>query len=202
MKKLTLLVSGGIGSGKSFVLQAFNALGIPSYDADSRAKGLYDSDPQLLADVVSIAGQDVVRDGRLDRKVLASRIFSSVTLKEEVEALVHPAVMRDFDRWRSEQDSPIVIMESAILMEHPALLESMDYKLVVTAPLETRIDRVALRDSATREQIMARMASQWGDDRRVAAADFVVENDGVKPILPQIIVILNAIFGQYPDICR
>ena len=194
MEKANILVSGGIGCGKSFVLEAFNALGIPSYDADSRAKGLYDTDSALLAAVVDAAGEDVLSsDGRLDRRMLASKIFASPELRARIEALVHPAVMRDFARWRDEQDCPLAIMESAILLEHPELLADMDWKLVVTAPMDVRMKRIAARDNATGEQIAARMASQWSDERRVALADFVIENDGIQAILPQIIVFLKQI---------
>ena len=188
-----ILVSGGIGCGKSFVLEVFNALGIPSYDADSRAKGLYDTDTALLDAVVRLAGADVLKDGRLDRKALAARIFASPRLRTGIEAVVHPAVMRDFARWRGEQDCPLAIMESAILLEHPGLLADMDWKVVVTAPMDVRVKRIALRDNATQEQIAARIASQCDDARRVSLADFVIENDGIKAILPQIIVFLKQI---------
>ena len=193
MMRRNILVSGGIGCGKSFVLGVFNALGIPSYDADSRAKGLYDTDSALLAAVVDAAGEDVLSGGRLDRKALASKIFASPELRARIEALVHPAVMRDFARWRDGQDCPLAIMESAILLEHPDLLADMDWKVVVTAPMDVRVKRIALRDNATPEQIAARIASQCDDSRRVGMADFVIENDGIKAILPQIIVFLKQI---------
>lgn len=194
MSTVSLLVSGGIGCGKSYVIQVFNALGIPSYDADSRAKRLYDTDPALLRAVAEVAGGDVLCDGALDRRMLASRIFGSPDIKRGVEALVHPAVMRDFALWRDGQRSSVVIMESAVLLEHPELLADIDFSAVVTAPMEVRMERVASRDGASREQIMARIAGQWSDADRVAAADFVIENDGTRPILPQIIVILDRIF--------
>lgn len=191
--KPNILVSGGIGCGKSYILDVFNALGIPSYDADSRAKRLYDTDADLLASVVEVAGEDVLCDGRLDRKALAAKLFASASLRSRIEALVHPAVMRDFARWRGEQGTPLAIMESAILLEHPELLVDMDWKVVVTAPMDVRLKRIAARDNATPEQIASRMANQWSDSQRMEMADFVIENDGIKPILPQIIVFLKQI---------
>ena len=193
MGAATLLVSGGIGSGKSFVIKTFNALGVPSYDADSRARGLYDSDPELLSSVVALAGDGILRDGKLDRRALASLIFTSPELKEGVEALVHPAVMRDFFRWRDSRTEPLVIMESAILPEHHELLEQMDYSLAVTAPLELRIRRVMERDGASREKVLERIACQWSDAKRLAVSDFTIVNDGVQALLPQIIEILDRI---------
>ncbi|MBR5055585.1 MAG: dephospho-CoA kinase [Bacteroidales bacterium] len=193
MGAATLLVSGGIGSGKSFVIKTFNALGVPSYDADSRARGLYDSDPELLSSVVALAGEEILSDGKLDRRALASLIFTSPELKAGVESLVHPAVMRDFFRWRDSRTEPLVIMESAILPEHHELLEQMDYSLAVTAPLELRIRRVMERDGASREKVLERIACQWSDAKRLAVSDFTIVNDGVQPILPQIIEILDRI---------
>lgn len=189
----TLLVSGGIGSGKSFVIDIFNALGVPSYDADSRAKGLYDTDAQLLAEVVEAAGEDVLREGRLDRRALAARIFASDILRARIEDLVHPAVMRDFAQWRGGLNAPLVIMESAILMEHPALMAQMDAALSVVAPMETRISRVVERDRCTREQAMARISCQWDDSKRMEHSDFVIINDGEQALLPQIVNILKTI---------
>ena len=189
----TLLVSGGIGSGKSFVIKTFNALGVPSYDADSRARGLYDSDPELLASVVALAGNGILRDGRLDRRALASLIFTSEDLRAGIEALVHPAVMRDFLRWRETRSESLVIMESAILPEHPELLARMDYKLAVTAPLELRIRRVMERDGSPREKELERISCQWSDAKRMAVSDYIIVNDGVQPILPQIIEVLDRI---------
>lgn len=188
-----LLASGGIGSGKSYVISIFNALGVPSYNADGRAKGLYDTDAGLLADVVDAAGEDVLRDGRLDRRALASKIFSSDSLRSRIEALVHPAVMRDFERWCAGQTASVVIMESAILMEHPELLAQMDCSLCVVAPLETRIDRVMFRDGCTRKQALDRISCQWSDARRMELADFIIENDGVQALLPQIMNILETL---------
>lgn len=194
MKKL--LVSGGIGSGKSYVLGIFNALGVPSYDADSHAKSLYDTDSLLLAGVVAVAGEDVLQEGRLNRRALAAKLFSSSDLRTQVEALVHPAVMRDFAAWCDSQNSSVVIMESAILMEHPDLIAQMDFALSITAPLEVRVERVMARDGCTREQAMARIACQWSDDRRAELSDFVIENDGVQALLPQIMDILETIYNK------
>ena len=193
MSAKTLLVSGGIGSGKSYVIKTFNMLGIPSYDADSRARGLYDTDPGLLRAVVDAAGEEILCEGRLDRRALAAKIFSNPALRAEIEALVHPAVMRDFFIWRDSFEDGIVIMESAILMEHPELLSQMDYRLTVNAPLDVRIRRVMERDGIGRDKVAERIACQWSDAQRAALSDFTIENDGVQAILPQIIAILDRI---------
>ena len=104
----TLAVTGGIGSGKSYVVRMFAALGIPVYDADSRTKRLYDEDRGLLGALQAILGPGLVKDGRLDRQYMAGRIFSDRCLLEKVEALVFPEVVADFDRQLdSERRNPV-----------------------------------------------------------------------------------------------
>lgn len=194
MNPRVLLCTGGIGSGKSLVVKAFNLLGVPSYDCDNAAKELYDRDPQLLADVVALAGRDVLgADGRLDRKALAGRIFADRSLLAGVEALVHPAVIRDFTHWKAEQTAPLVLIESAILLEKPQFDGLYDRVVVVQAPEDVRIARVIARDGTDAAQVRRRMASQWGDAQRAARADFILENNDRQPLLPAIMDIIEKI---------
>ena len=187
--------TGGIGSGKSFVSAIFGKMGIPVYDSDSRAKALYDTDEQLRSEMVSLLGNEIIVDGVIQRPVIASKIFGNAELLQEVEKLVHPAVVRDFRRWVREIEEtgvcgenipPFVIMESAILLEKPIVLEQVDRSLVVTAPLDLRIERVIQRDNTTRERVLERMGAQWSDERRIALADFIIFADGKQALLPQI----------------
>ena len=94
----TLAVTGGIGSGKSYVVRMFAALGVPVYDADARTKELYASDPGLLSELKTLIGDAVVRDGVLDRQYMASRIFADKELLSRVEAAVFPRVLHDYRR--------------------------------------------------------------------------------------------------------
>ena len=191
MKKL--LVTGGIGSGKSFVISLLNAMGIPSYDSDTRVKELYDEDRELLKKIEDIVGKDVEKDGKLDRKALAAFIFSDAVKREEVENAVYPVLKSDFDKWCSEQVTDVVIFESAIALEKPFFNNCFDKVAVVTAPVEVRIARAAKRDNTTRDDILSRMSSQWNDAHRLEFADFVIDNDNVAPLLPQIEQILKTL---------
>lgn len=194
MSRTVILCTGGIGSGKSFVVGIFRAMGIPAYDSDAAAKSLYDRDPQLLAAVAEVAGQEIISpDGSLDRIQLASRIFNDMEVRRKVEALVHPAVARDFARWAEMQASDIVLIESAILLEKPVDGIKPDYVVVVTAPEDLRIERVCARDNKTPEQVALRISLQWSDEQRVALADFTVDNSGSVPLVPQIDNILQKI---------
>ena len=186
----TILCTGGIGSGKSFVVKALQIMGVPSFDMDSCAKALYDEDPSLLRDVASVAGEDIVEGGRLVRSRLASRIFSSPDLLEKVEALVHPAVLRRFESWKEQQASKVVVVESAILLQKPALRSVPDYILYVTAPEEERIRRVQMRDGASREEVLHRMAAQTDFS---AEADYIIETNDRQPIIPALKEIIEQI---------
>lgn len=167
-------------------------LGVPAYDCDRAAKELYDRDPQLLAGVARAAGSDVVgADGRLDRAVLAQRIFSDPALLAAVEELVHPAVLRDFAAWRSQQQAPLVVIESAILLEKPAFDRMYDSVVAVVAPVRDRVERVMARDGVGEDAVYRRMAAQWDDEARTARADYVLNNNDRQALLPAIMDIID-----------
>ena len=183
--------TGGIGSGKTNVVRTFESLGIPGYDCDTRAKELYDEDAELLAEVARIAGDDVIVEGRLDRSRLAARIFSDRDMLSALESVVHPAVIRDFSRWLQEQNTKLVIFESALLLDKPYLREIADFLLLVTAPREVRIARVMARDGLSREAVEGRMAHQMSDEQRSRMADYTIETNDRDAILPQLLSIIQ-----------
>ena len=184
----TLAVTGGIGSGKSYVVRMFAALGIPVYDADMRTKRLYDEDSGLRNVLRLLLGDGLIRDGRLDRQYMAGRIFSDRGLLEKVEALVFPEVIKDFRAWKESSglEAPFVIMESAVYLEKPVLAGMADKVLTVVCPLDIRIERVMTRSAMSREHVLARIANQWSDERRKAASDYVIVSDFRHPLLPQV----------------
>lgn len=183
--------TGGIGSGKTNVVKTFDGLGIPGYDCDSRAKELYDEDAELLAEVAQIAGDDVIVEGRLDRRALAAKIFSDHDMLAKLESVVHPAVIRDFSLWLQEQNSKLVIFESAILLDKQYLREMADFVLLITAPIEVRIARVMARDGLSREAVERRMANQISDDERRKMADYILETNDRDAIIPQLLSIIQ-----------
>lgn len=192
MNKTVIACTGGIGSGKSAVVEAFSALGIPAYDCDSRTKSLYSSDQSLAGKVAALLGPEVLReDGSLDTAAMAQKLFADRGLMQSLEAIVHPAVGADFCRWAQEQSSDIVVMESAILLEKPFFDNFADYIITVSAPEEVRIQRVMRRNGLTREQVAARMAAQWSDSRREAVSDMVIRTDDRQAILPQILELID-----------
>ncbi len=191
MKQRVILCTGGIGCGKSVVVRALRELGCPSYDCDRSAKELYDRDPELLSGVVRLAGPEVLdAGGRLDRAALAARIFADPALLEGVEALVHPAVLRDFALWRASRPEPLVVLESAILLDRPVPPGVFDFVLLVTAPEDVRIARVMARDGVSEAEVRRRMARQGNEAAWKGRADLIVENDDRQAMLP---VLMNMI---------
>ena len=203
-KVKTLGCTGGIGSGKSYVSRIFAALGYPVYFSDDRAKLLYDTDPVLLSQMTNVLGEEILSGGKLQRNIVASKIFGNVDLLRKVEALVHPAVLRDFEKWKEETCSAIanggkqvefVIFESAILLESSVVKGCADKILTVSAPYELRIERVMQRDKVTREQVEARMARQWSDAQREPLSDFIIFADSKRALLPQIVHVIEKMQG-------
>ena len=174
MKTLTILITGGIGSGKSVVSGILRGRGIPVYDTDSRTKALYEGELGIrLEEALGKKLHDA--DGHFDRKALASLIFSERQILERVEEIVHPAVLRDFEEWKEKQESTIVCMESAIALEKPLFNDSYDFVVIVNAPEDLRIRRACNRDGSDEISVRKRVQNQKVDLQK---ANFKIENDG------------------------
>ena len=177
---ITIGLTGGIGSGKSFVAQRFEYFGVPCYNCDERAKLLYDTD-KIQRLVTDRYGAEAYKGGKLNRQFLASRIFADKAELEWINSIIHPAVRTDFEVWRSSQSTEIVAVESAILYEG-GLDKLCDIVVAVMAPLEVRIARVIKRDGASRQQVKQRIENQNSEAAFEANADYVIMNDGVADI--------------------
>ena len=187
----TVILTGGMGSGKSAVARYLESRGVPVYDSDSRTKSLYDRDPFLVPALERELGVSL-RDaaGRLDRKKLASLIFSDRSAKARVESLVYPAVLADFRRWKrgprpagwTYGPVPFVALESAVILSHPLFDGLGDKVVLVDAPEEIRLSRCLSRDGSTAEEALRRIRSQSFDLARV---DAVLDNGGPLDAIPQ-----------------
>ncbi len=180
-------VTGNIGSGKSTVCREFERLGIPVYYADAAAKRLMLEDPALRQGLIAAFGAATyLADGTLNRSWLAQRAFADDATLARLNALVHPAVHRDAARWREEQTAAYTLYEAAIVLE---LGRQQDFAgvIVVTAPAATRRARVMARDGVSAEAFAARAARQWPEEQKIAAADFLINNDGYQLLFPQIL---------------
>ena len=178
-----ILITGGIGSGKSEVCRILEATyGLPCYNADSRVKDLYGSHPDLLDDIEKELGQSL-RDSsdNFVPGLLAERIFSSDQDLKKVEALVFPVLAEDFKLWKSAQDRTDVVIESATALEKEELSYIYDVVVVVDAPFQTRLSRACARDNSDPDKVMARMRNQTlmnriSDGYSEPRVDYILDN--------------------------
>lgn len=183
-------ITGGIGSGKTTVCKIFETLGIPVYYADERAKYLMSHDQELIAGITTLFGPEAYLEPQvLNRVYIAQHAFNDPEKLAQLNALVHPAVARDGLEWQAAQiDAPYTLKEAALLFESGSY-RALDQIIVVTAPLELRIQRVMARDAAKREAVEARISKQMPEEEKVKLADFVIYNDGVGALIPQVLAI-------------
>lgn len=178
MSTKVLLVTGGIGAGKSAVSRMLIERGVPVYFSDDMAKSLYDRDASLRDSLRWLFGERVFRDGDVDRRALAELIFADEKKRRALEALVHPAVFRDFEVWKAERpDCALVAFESAILLDRGLPEGFADYVIYVDAPEELRLRRAMERDGSAAESVRRRMQSQKAGPEH-PAVDFVLDNSG------------------------
>lgn len=186
---LKIGITGGIGSGKSTVCKVFSWLGIPVFEADTEAKKLMDTDPEIRTGLIHRFGTDIyTRNNSLDRKKLAGIIFNNEIQLQEVNQLVHPAVRAAFLSWSEKQNVPYVVHEAAILFES-GFYKMMDFNLLVTAPENERVARVSKRDNVSESQVKERIRKQWPDSEKRKLANLEIKNADTDLILPVILKI-------------
>ena len=183
MKRIGL--TGGIGSGKTYIAGILEKMGYPVYYSDAQSKVLTDTHPLIREKLVARFGREIYTAQGLNRKVLAELIFASEEHRLFVNELIHPLVRNNFEHWCSEQQSPIVFNEAAILFETGAYRQ-FDGTLLVVAPLELRIERVMQRDRCSQKEVEERMKSQWSDDQKIPLATAVITSNGKFPLVSQI----------------
>jgi dephospho-CoA kinase len=168
-------LTGGIGSGKTMVANFFKEEGIPVYISDERAKTIMDK-PEIIHKIQGIFDENVQKKGKLDRKRIREIVFKESHLLEKLNAIVHPAVKKDFEQWVDlHQKYSFVIKESALLFEQK-LYKTCDYIILVTAPEEIRVKRVVKRDGVTVKNIRDIIRNQLKDEDKIPFCDWVIIN--------------------------
>lgn len=192
---MRVAITGGIGSGKSYVCKRLEAFGIRVYDCDAAAKRLMRTSSALQRVLCRLVGDDVYVDGVLQKQVLAKFLLASEDNKQAVNQIIHPAVARDFECSGYEW------LESAILFDSGFDRRiHFDYIVCVSAPLEIRIQRVMNRDGISREKTMEWISRQLPQKEVLKRADFEIVNDGMEDIDEQILIVLNKMGGtKLPD---
>lgn len=174
-------ITGGIGSGKSYVCRVLGKHGITVYDSDDAAKRLYYTDADLQRELKQLVGDDVYVGNHLQKRVLAQFLLASEENKQAVNDVVHPAVARDFMQSGQSWLESAILFDSGFYKRVP-----FDYKVCVVAPLETRVQRVMDRDGITRDKALEWINSQWQQEKVASLCDFVINNDGKTDLSSQV----------------
>ncbi|MDH5608356.1 MAG: dephospho-CoA kinase [Cyclobacteriaceae bacterium] len=183
---LKIGVTGGIGSGKSIICRILRVLGYPVYEADQQAKYLMNQDEELKQNIRQLFGSESYGEAGLNRVYLAKKIFHSPEMVEKLNAIVHPAVARDFGQWVENCQSPVLFKEAALLFESGSHTQ-LDKIILVVSPLDLRIGRILSRDPhRSHDDVMAIIHNQWDDAKKIALSDFVIHNDEKMMLLPQV----------------
>ena len=180
-------ISGIIGSGKSTVCSIFRLLGIPVYSADTEAKKLYSrKDVKDLVDQ-AFGAKVFDSDGNVVFKQLADIVFSDKTQLAVLNRIIHPLVKEEFRLWYQQySDEQYVLYESALFFES-GFYKDYDLSIVVMAPIELCINRIQERDNVSRQNVLARINSQWAPEKKSELADYVIFNDEQQLLIPQVL---------------
>ena len=193
-------ITGGIGSGKTIICQIFNTCGIPTYDADQRAKWLMNHSSQLIRQIMTHFGNEsYTENGHLNKEFLSSVVFNDAKQLEKLNELVHPEVGKDYSAWLMEHSNkPYTIKEAAIMYESGSD-QLLDKIITVFAPKPVRIRRVQERNGWEIAEIEARMSKQLPEIEKLRRADFVIMNDGSKSLIKQVTYIHNILVNLSND---
>lgn len=186
-------ITGGIGSGKTYVCQLLQQRGIPVYHCDDEAKRLMTESPLIRRRLTQLLGADAYTPSGLNKPLIARYLFADQRHAERINRIVHPVVRQDFLLWtEQQQDAPLVVQECALLFES-GFQDTVDVTVEVYAPLHLRLQRAVQRDQAIPEQIQARMAQQMDEEEKRRRADFCVLNDGTADLDAQLTQLLEQI---------
>ena len=183
-KKVKIIgITGGIGSGKSTVSKFIEEAGFPVYYSDVRAKTIVNDDAELQKKIKELLGENSYdENGFYNRRYVGEIIFKDDQLRLQLNALIHPAVKINFENWISEQKTPFIFKETALLFELK-LNETCYKSILVTADDNIRIKRVMDRDGKTYREVEAVMNKQMPEKDKIKIADFVIfNNDGLEEL--------------------
>jgi len=181
-------LTGGIGSGKTTIAEVFKQMGIAVYSSDDRAKSIMVNDVALRLEITNTFGTESYSNNQLNRAYIARKVFSNSVELAKLNAIVHPALKKDFVLWCSNQKGLYILKEAAILFESNAHV-GLDKVILVSAAKEIKLTRVLNRDSSTREEVLLRMDKQWSDEKKRVLSDFEIVNDEDESVINQILEI-------------
>lgn len=194
---LRIGLTGNIGSGKTLISKVFQIIGIPVFSADLEGRRLL-NEPAIISSLIHRWGKEVINSqGVPDRQAIARLVFSDREALQWLNDLIHPQVWASFEEWVQKQHSRYCIHEAAIIYEH-GFQDRFDAMILVTAPLELRMQRVMRRDGITSVDFNQRAEKQWPDEKLQALADYIIWNDETHAVLPQVFEIHEKLLSIGP----
>jgi len=187
---LKIGITSGIGAGKTTVSKIFELLGVPVYYADERAKQLMNEDESLKNSIIHHFGNEVYALGTLNRKMLSDIVFNDANKLALLNSLVHPATIANAKKWMLQQKTHYAIKEAALLFESGSN-KQLDAVIGVSAPFELRLSRVMKRDNIPAEKVLERMNKQMPEDEKMKQCDYIIYNDELQLLIPQVIELHN-----------
>lgn len=184
-------ITGGIGSGKTYICEKFKKLGIKVYNADKNAKKLININQIIRTKLIDNFGDKIYINSKLNKEKLSEIIFNNPEKLKIVNSIVHPEVNKDFELWCNKNISEkIIIKEAAILFESDSY-KNVDKIISVISPIELRIKRILLREKTTESEIYKKINNQISDIEKIKKSDFIIYNDNIINLDNQIIKIFN-----------
>ena len=188
MKPKLIGITGGIGAGKSTVSTICKHLGFKVYNSDQRAKEIVSEDSIIKKKLISFFGNNIYKNGVLDRKFLSDKIFNDKSSLEQINSIIHPAVKKDFNSWViNNSNEKILFKESALLLESGAYKE-LDKIILIVYDKNLRVSRVLNRDqNRSKKEIESIIDKQIDEVDAIKYADIVIDNNHKKMLLPSVI---------------
>jgi len=181
-------LTGGIGSGKSTVLELFKILGVKTYSADESAKKLVNTDPYLINLIKSSFGENIYDKGQLNSKKLSKIVFEDTEKLKLLNSIIHPAVAKDFKLFLNSNNEDYIVKEAAIIFETKSE-NNYDKIIFIQSPLEIRIERVINRDNISREEVMKRINNQLDENLIIDKCDYVISNENKEDLEDKVLSI-------------
>ena len=188
---MIVAVTGGIGTGKSFVIEEFSKFpNVVTYVADKEAKKLMTTSDDVRQKIIQAFGEEAYVNNQLNREFIASIVFKDERKLKQINAIVHPEVFKHFFEFAQLHKNKIILYESALVFE-TGYAKQFDYVVTVTAPLHTRLERLIARDKTTQEQVFQRMSKQWKEDKKTLQSHYIIRNQQIEETKAQIKRIYN-----------
>ena len=187
-------ITGGIGVGKTYICNILKKMGYSIFSSDQVSKKLVYENTFVRDQIKFFFGEDIIENEKINRKKLATQVFSNKKKLKKLNEIIHPFVKKEFDKWMSNRyDEKVVFKEAAILFEANSQ-KNLDYVVCVSAKLQDRINRVMQRDKVDSDSVEKRISMQMPQNEKEKLSDFVIFNSKDDLVLPQIIKVLKKIF--------